>query len=398
MMRICHLYDGHERIRGRGSVPDVVWSLAHRTARQGHDVTVLERKWRGATLTEEDQGVRFCRLDLRTGADEPWTDVPYEMVRSPIGAARLLVDRVNFARAARSRVDGFDVVHAHLPFAAAVLATVDPRIAARMVYTAHLGETRRRVVEPAVSPDAWLARRTAKTVALNPAMARAFADRGVPDGRLSVIPNGVDVDRFEAVTGADRERVRAEYGLAGPIVLFVGSITPRKGVGDLLEAVGRVFPERDAHLVITGPADLDPEYTDAVRGRMAPEIADSVTITGFVPDKDLLALYDLAAVFVLPSSEEGSSVAVTEALAAGLPVVATDVPGTADQIDHGVEGLLFEPGDVDALATNLARLLDDHTERAAMAEAANRRAHRRSWERVIESYLDLYREVATADG
>lgn len=393
-MRIYHLYDGHERVRGRGSVPDVVWSLARRTADRDHDVVVIERQWRGTAPTEAVEGVTFRRLNLRTGADEPWVDVPYEMVGSLRGAVRLLVDRANFARAARPLLGGADVVHAHLPFAATVLATVDRDVAGRLVYTAHLGETERRVLEPTVSPDAWLARRAARTVALNPAMRDAFARRGVPDERLRVVPNGVDVGRFDGVPPDDRERVRVAHDIGGPVVLFVGSVTPRKRVDDLVAAAARVLPDRDAHLVVAGPLDLAPEYVASVREAVPPALADRVTFAGFVPDADLRALYDVASVFALPSAEEGSSVAVSEALAAGLPVVGTDIPGIADQVEHGEHGLLCPAGDVETLAAHLARLLEDREERDRMAAAARERAASRSWDEVVASYLDVYREVA----
>lgn len=393
-MRVAHLYDGHEKVLGEGSVPDVVWSLARRTAARGHDVTVVERRWRGTDATAERDGVRFRRLDLSTGADEPYEDVPYELVRSPVGAARLLADRLNFARAARPLFGDVDVVHAHLPFAAAVLATCCPSVARRTVYTAHLGETRRRVVDPVVSPDAWLARRAARTVALNPAMERAFADRGVPDRRLRVIPNGVDRRRFGDVDDAARERVRERYPLDGPVVLYVGTVTPRKRVVDLVTAAGRVLRNRDGALVVVGNLELDPDYVARAREAVPDAVADRVAFTGFVPESDLLALYDAADVFALPSAEEGSSVAVTEALAAGLPVAGTDVPGIAQQVEHGAHGLLCEPGDVDALAAHLATLLDDPARRAEMADAVGERARALDWDTAVDRYLEVYREVA----
>lgn len=97
-MEVVHLYDGHERVYdGRGSVPSVVWNLARETAAAGHEVTVLERRWDGLARRAEREGVAFRRMDLATGADEPWTRVPYEMVASPVGLARLVGDRTNFA-------------------------------------------------------------------------------------------------------------------------------------------------------------------------------------------------------------------------------------------------------------------------------------------------------------
>lgn len=393
-MRIVHLYDGHERVRGEGSVPEVVWNLARRMAARGHEVTVLERQWRGTTARSVHEGVVFRRLDLSTGSSEPYDQIPYEQVQTIPGALRLVIDRVNFARAAWSHVDGFDVIHAHLPFAANVLATLSSSVARRLVYTAHLGETRKRVVEPIVSPDAWLAKRAARTVTLNPTMQRAFIERGVPAGRLTVIPNGVDLARFADTDEPTRDRVRAAYDLESPIVLFVGTVTPRKRVQDLIDAAARVLPDQDAHLVVVGNLTLDSAYVESVRASVPSTIAGRVTFTGFVPEEELTALYALADIFVLPSAEEGSSIAVTEALAAGLPVVATDIPGIAQQVEHGTHGFLFPVGDTDRLGSHLACLLDDPGERARLADAVEEHATTLSWDRTVERYLAVYRDIA----
>lgn len=396
-MRVVHVYDGHERVHcGRGSVPDVVWNNARYTAAAGHDVRVLERQWQGLGPRATHEGVEFRRLRLPTGSREPWTDVPYEQVGDPVGTARLLVDRTAFALAALRRLPAdTDVVHVHLPFAANVLVTVAPWLRDRMVYTAHLGETEKRVTEPRFSPDAYLASRVARTVALNPGMRDAFVERGVPASQLSVVPNGVDTGRFDDVPADRQAAVGDRYDLSDrTVALFVGTVTPRKGVTDLVAAAGRAVGDReDVAVVVAGNLELDPAYVDEVRTAVADEgLEETVTLTGFVPEGDLRALYALADVFVLPSHEEGSSVAVTEALAAGLPVVATDIPGIEQQVDHGTHGLLCAPGDVDALAANLERLLDDEV-RTDFAAATHDRARELSWPSVTERLLSVYREV-----
>lgn len=399
-MRVVHLYDGHERVRdGRGSVPDVVWNNARHVARAGHDVWVLERQWRGLGPAATHDGVRFRRLDLPTGSDEPWTDVPYEMVRDPLGALRLVVDRTAFAMAALRRLpDDPDVVHVHLPFAAAVLATLRPGLARRMVYTAHLGETERRVTEPRFSPDVYLAKRAARTVALNDGMREAFLGRGVPASRVTVVPNGVDVGRFDDVPADRRRAVRRRYDLGdGPTLLFVGTVTPRKGVVDLVAATERAVGGRgdlEVDVVVVGDLDLDPEYVETVRRAVEDAgLEGTVTLTGFVDESELRALYATADGFVLPSYEEGSSVAVTEALAAGLPVVATRIPGVERQVADGRNGLLCDPGDVEGLAAAIRRLLDAE-DRAALGEESRRRAEELSWPSVTERLLSVYEEVA----
>lgn len=400
-MHVVHLYDGHEMVYdGRGSVPGVVWNLARETVERGHDVTVIERQWRGLDVATEHERVVFHRVPLATGSAEPWSELPYEMVSTPGGAARLVVDRTNFARASLSLLSHHspDVIHVHLPFAANVLATVAPRVRDRLVYTAHLGETEKRVVEPSFSPDVYLAKRTARTIALNPSMREAFARRGVPEATLETVPNGVDISQFDHVTDADRADVRAAFDIDSEVVaLFVGTVTPRKGALELAEAAGRVFPmdDADAEVVVVGNTEMEPEYVQSVRDAIADAgIGDDVTLTGFVSERDLAAMYDMADVVVLPSHEEGSSVAVAEALAAGVPVVGTRIDGIRQQIRHGTHGLLVEPGDVDELARHLRTLLVDDARRAEMAAAVDERARELSWSQVTADVLDVYREVA----
>lgn len=397
-MRIAHVYDGHEKVHGgRGSVPDVVWQLAHRTAATGHAATVIERQWAGLPKERVHDAVTFRRLNLATGSDEPWEDIPYRMISRPTGALRLLVDRANFARRARQVIKDIDpdVLHVHLPFAANILATAAPGLRNRLVYTAHLGETEKRVRNPRFSPDVYLANRTARTVVLNPTMKQAFVDRGVPSETLAVIPNGVDPTQFDGVSAEDRARVSTEYGVPSDavLVLYVGTVTPRKGVRDLVRAVS-MMDNATAHVAIVGRTDLDEEYVSDVERTIDEEGLDGrVTLTGFVSEADLHAMYDLADVFTLPSYEEGSSISVMEAIAAGLPVVGSRIDGISQQIEDGVHGSLVDPGDIAALSSSLDRLVSDDSLRAEMAAAMDGRARELSWDRVIDTTIDLYREV-----
>ncbi|WP_276300064.1 glycosyltransferase family 4 protein [Halorussus lipolyticus] len=427
-MKVLHLYDGHEQVHdGRGSVPNVVWNLARQTASAGHEVTVLERQWDGLDATAEHEGVAFRRLNLATGADEPWTRVPYEMVSSPVGLARLVGDRTNFALEALRHLRGldFDVLHVHLPFAASVLATVAPWLRDRMVYTAHLGELRLDALEDGgsgedapdaedgdstdeegglavpeivkrLSPDVYLANRAVETTVLNPEIREVFAARGVPESNLTVVPNGVDLNRFGDPDPAVIEEVEAKYGLADrPTLLFVGTVMPRKGVVDLIRAVEQVAESgHDFRLVVAGENDLDPEYTDRVRSLIREAgLGEQVELTGFVPAEELPALYALADVFVTPSLEEGFGMTVAEAMAAGTPVVGTRVGRIPWLLDDQRCGRVVEPGDAEAVGEAVAELLGDADSREEMGRRAEKRARNVSWEGVTDDVLSVYQEV-----
>jgi len=416
-LHVVHLYDGHEQVyEGRGSVPGVVWNLARETAAAGDDVTVIERQWAGLDAFATHEGVDFERLPLSTGADEPWERVPYEQVTSPVGVTRLVADRTNFALQAYRylRERSFDVLHVHLPFAASVLLTAAPGLADRTVYTAHLGELRLdaltedqqgsddagAVDAPAIlsvaSPDVYLARRAAHTTVLNDTIADGFAERGVDRSSLSVLPNGVDLDRFTNVSCSEVERVRDRYDLGDdPVLLFVGTIMPRKGVVDLLRAMG-TFAETGGsfQLLVAGEDDLDGEYVAEVRETAREEgVADSVGFPGFVPAEDLPALYAAADLFVMPSREEGFGMTVVEALATGTPVVGTRVGAIPEIVDEGVHGFTVDPDDPDALAAAIDRALEKFGDNDKIMTATRERAEEYSWDAVGTTCRRIYRRV-----
>lgn len=412
-MKIVHLYDGHEKIyQGRGSLPRIVWNIARRTAAHGHDVTVMERQWAGLSATDSHDGVNFQRLALRTGSNEPWADVPYEMVNSVSGMTRLMVDRLNFGLAARRMLDSieFDVLHVYLPFAANVLVTIAPRFRHRMVYTAQLGELRLNALTdqdedlkaPEIlevfSPDIYLAKRVGHTTVLNQSIKRIFEQNGVPSYKLTHIPNGVDIAKFSQVESDARERVAAKYNLEDrTIVLFVGTVMPRKGVLPLVKAADIVINDRDfsdIRVVIAGENDLDEEYTDEIREYIEKtDMNDNFVFTGYLTDSDLLPLYELSDIFVLPSFEEGFGMVVSEAMSTGTPAIGSAISGIDQQIEDEKTGYLVEPGNPDALAEKISELLENTEKRERMAERSERKAEQFSWDTIVEQYIDVYNSL-----
>lgn len=419
-MRVVHIYDGHEVIHdGQGSLPRIVWNVARRTAVRGHDVTVIERKWNGLRHVAEHEGVGFWRIETGTGSDEPWEEVPYEMVQSRSGLAKLLMDRTNFGLKVLRllRATDFDVVHVHLPFAANVLITVAPWLRFRMVYTAQLGELRLNALSdedgdgdddaasidvPAAvrrfSPDVYLARRVAYTTVLNPNVKRIFAQNGVPEQKLKHVPNGVDVEKFADVSRSDGDRLREKFDLGErSVVFFAGTIMPRKGVVELMQAASDVVDagHDDVRFLIAGETDLDEAYLERVEAIIADEgIEENVVFTGYLRDPDLLPAYKSADVFVLPSFEEGFGMVVSEAMAAGTPPVASRINGVKQQVADGETGMLVDPGASDQLASAIIELLDDAEKRRSMGERSQQRAQMFSWETVTDQYIELYENVA----
>ena len=199
--------------------------------------------------------------------------------------------------------------------------------------------------------------------------------RGVPGGKIATIPYGVDVERFrppESPRPAGRLRV-----------LFVGHLSQRKGIGYLLEAARRLRRLPGFELVLVG--------------RMIGAAAAFAPYEGLfrhvphVPFHEVHALFQDADIFAYPSLHEGSAFVTYEALASGLPVVTT--PNAGAVVRDGVEGYVVPIRDVDALVGRIERLHADPALRAAMSEAARRRALEFTWaayRRRVAAQLDAW--------
>jgi glycosyltransferase involved in cell wall biosynthesis len=172
-----------------------------------------------------------------------------------------------------------------------------------------------------------------------------------PEARIRVLPNPVDCDFFEA---AVQKRTPVPEG--GGTLLFLGAFGKRKGVFDLLAAMDSVRMSRpDAMLELGGDQEVK-----AVRDIISERgLSANVRVLGWVRGDDKIAAFGRAHILVLPSYQEGLPISVLEALAAGLPIVTTPVGGIPELIDEGVNGLLVEPGDTEALAGAIVMLLGD---------------------------------------
>jgi glycosyltransferase involved in cell wall biosynthesis len=210
----------------------------------------------------------------------------------------------------------------------------------------------------------------------------------------AVAAAGVDPTRIHAVLpGCDRLGERCEPPLPavdGRVrLLFLGSLTPRKGVLALVRAMAAVSSR--ATLTLVGPADRDLAYAAAVRAAIAGSPArDRIRVTGTLPDAGVAAALASHDLFVLPSLHEGFGIAIAEALAHGLGVIATTAGAIPEVVRDGREAILVPPGDERALAAALARAVDDAVLRAAMQAAAIVRA------RALPRWKDTQREFAEA--
>ncbi|HEX5368356.1 MAG TPA: glycosyltransferase family 4 protein [Dehalococcoidia bacterium] len=212
-------------------------------------------------------------------------------------------------------------------------------------------------------------------------------------GYYNIIPNGVEVERFEA---AQQPLPQLNDGMSN--ILFVGRLEKRKGLRYLLRAYVRVKAARpDTRLVVVGGGSS--------RQRRAYErwcdeagLRD-VVFAGYVSDADLPRYHHSAQVFCAPNTgNESQGIILLEAMAAGLPVVATNISGFAGVITHAADGMLVRPKDSDALAASLIELAGDADRRNEISQHARERAQHYSWDRVSQRVLSYYERLAYERG
>jgi 2-deoxystreptamine N-acetyl-D-glucosaminyltransferase/2-deoxystreptamine glucosyltransferase len=228
--------------------------------------------------------------------------------------------------------------------------------------------------------ERWLLPGADAVIALTPSTARMLRRDGIPAGRVRVIPPGHDPALF-ATAAAD-----PFPGLPRPRVAYLGRLAPQKDVGTLLEAFARLAAGTQLLLIGDGP-------DRAMLQRRAQAFGSRVHFAGFVPHAAVPAVLQHVDLLVLSSLYEDLSSALIEAMAAGLPVVATSVGGTAELVHDGVNGLLVAPRDPAALAAAVSRILADPAAAARLSAAARRTAAAYAWPDLARNVLDVYQQV-----
>lgn len=343
-----------------GGVQVHVRELAERLLARRHDVVVL--------------------TPARHRPSQPWVvqvgapvDIPYNASNAPIDP------RPWSRRRVREELARFapDVVHAHQPTApsTAMWALLEAR--APVVGTFHSGATRARLYDLAAPVLRRVMRRLAVRIAVSE-RAAAF-ERARIGGEWEIVPNGVDVARFAG--GAPRD-----LG-SGVKLLFVGRLDERKGFRVAVESFGSLATERpDLRLVVAG----DGPHRDAPDA-LPPGVRDRVMMLGAVPNADLPRVLAACDVYLGPATGgESFGIVLVEAMAAGLPVVASDIPGYDEVVRPGLDALLVPPRDPAALAAAVARVLDETGLADRLGTGGRERAASFDWEVVVGRLEDIY--------
>ncbi len=306
-------------------------------------------------------------------------DVPFGGTVAPICFSRRSFRKI------RGLIDVFepDVVHVHEPLSPSTSMLATFATSAPLVATFHAFAERSRLMEVAAPALRTVSRRIGATIAVSKAAA-GFAARAVRT-EMEIVPNGTDVERWAhpaSVAGGLPD---------GRRILWAHRLDPQKGFPVAVRAYARLASELDdVYLVVAG----DGRDRDAI-GLLSEQDRARVVMLGAVPNDDLPAYHAAADVFVAPAvGQESFGIVLVEAMAAGVPVVASDIPGYREVVRDGVDGLLVPPRDPTALAAALRRVLGDPELASSLVRAGRERAREYSWEVVAPRIEAIYRRVA----
>ncbi len=379
-----------------GGLETVVDTLLRQQSADGHDVALVTR-WRQAKAARAAQpGYRVLALPPSVKSKKP----PFRYT-----APTWPVSRAVSWHHARHK---FDIWHAHWIFPTGSL--VRPalnRIGAPLVMTAHgadvnVDEASGYGYRQFPDQDLRVRREIAEArhlTAISGHIEDQLVSLGAALGQISTIPNGVN---YEAISAAnvDVGRVRAELGVPADakVMLTISRNQPSKGLHHIAGILKRLGDRGDVYWIIVGDgADaLQPDFQKAGvadRVRFVPTLRKDGSDNSTAPPESLIRLYHAADLFVFPTYSEAFGLVALEAMAAGLPVVASDVGGLRSMIQSGENGVLEPAGDEEAFAAAIRALLINNAHRQSISNMACQTAAGMDWKVVSGAYVSLYHDI-----
>ena len=370
-----------------GGIAPHVYDLSRSLARLGIEVIVVTCDFPGAPERETLDGVEIHRVDSYGSPSPDFASWTYLMnMNLKRYAAELL----------RSGSE-IDLIHGHDWLVAEAAVGLKHLFRTPFIATIHSTEYGRRngihtdYQKMIHQTEVWMANEAWCSICCSDYMAShvSFA-LGLPRENISVIPNGVDPEKFRPPF--DKESFRKTYATPKErIVLFVGRMVHEKGVDVLLEAANTVLRFVDAKFVFVGEG-----YLKDTLAKKAFDygIGARVYFTGFLDDPTVKRLYRSADVCVVPSLYEPFGIVAIEAMAAGSPVVVSDVGGLSEIVQHDSTGLKVYPSDANSLAWGILRILSDKKHADALAKQATERAMQvYNWGSIARRTAEVYGKV-----
>ena len=347
-------------------------------------------------LKERGHEVAIVTNNRTTGKEEDLEKRGIELIKIPGIVSPLLEVNVTYGLKSSEELNeflkDFDIIHSHHAFTPLALKAVK---AGRAMRRATLLTT--HSISFAHESKLWEAlgftislftdylKYPHRIIAVSRA-AKAFIEH-FTDVPISIVPNGVDDKRFSPTK--EKDKIKAKFGIKGNVVLYVSRMSYRKGPHVLLNAFSKI---EDATLVIVGSGEMLP-FLKAQAKFLG--IEDRVVFMGYVSDDLLPEIFKMADIFVLPSvSSEAFGIVVLEAMASGVPVIATDVGGIPEVLKENEAGLLVPPGNELELRNAIQKLLNNEELRKWYGINGRKAVEEKySWDKVVVEIEKVYEEI-----
>ncbi|MBI2984381.1 MAG: glycosyltransferase family 4 protein [Candidatus Kerfeldbacteria bacterium] len=358
-----------------GGVTEHVWHLGHELQRRGHQVTVIT----GSARDDDNHGLRVLRHGFQIPVMSNGANV-YLTVGWKLGR---LLQRIEQA-------ERFDLVHIQAPLDPGL-----PLIASKAMRTPKVGtyHTARQASGgwleriPAIFRSVFLdaVGKINHHIAVSPA-AEEFVHRYFPAVDLTIIPNGVDVERFSPSVPAV-----AKYRDGRLTILFVGRMDPRKGAKFLFAALPYIERRLKNYRVLVVGTGWMQKYYDAL---IPHHLRRRVEFAGYISPEELPRYYRSADIYCSPATgNESFGIVLLEAMASGVPIVASDIDGYRWVVEPGQEGLLVPPRSPPHLANAIVELADNDRQRRQMGELGRAKAMQYAWPKVVDRIEAVYRQI-----
>ena len=368
-----------------GGIARVVHDLSKRLIKDGHEVTVVTYKDGDVPYYENDKGVDVYRVDNYMIHPNNFIDWIMQLNFNMIAKATEVINKEG----------GFDVIHAHDWLVTYAAKSLKQSFNLPMVATIHATEAGRNSgihddTQRYINDTEWLLTYEATEVIVNSNYMKGHVQGlfGLPFDKISVIPNGINLNNF---TGIERDYdFRRRFAMDNEkIILYVGRLVYEKGVQHLISAMPKILDHyHDSKLVIAGKGGMLDELKAQVDSM---GLSNKVYFTGYLNQKEVQKMYKCADVAVFPSTYEPFGIVALEAMLAGIPTVVSDIGGLNEIVEHGVNGMKSYAGNPNSIADSVLSLLfDQQLAMNVTKNAKNKVKNEFNWQKIAQDTHYIY--------
>lgn len=368
-----------------GGIARVVHDLSKRLIKDGHEVTVITYRDGNVPEYENDKGVEVYRVDNYMIHPNNFIDWIMQLNFNMIAKATEVIKKEG----------GFDVIHAHDWLVTYAAKSLKQSFNLPMVATIHATEAGRNSgihddTQRYINDTEWLLTYEATEVIVNSNYMKGHVQGlfGLPFDKISVIPNGINLNNF---TGIDRDYdFRRRFAMDNEkIILYVGRLVYEKGVQHLISAMPKILENyHDSKLVIAGKGGMIDELKSQVESM---GLSNKVYFTGYLNQKEVQKMYKCADVAVFPSTYEPFGIVALEAMLAGIPTVVSDIGGLNEIVEHGVNGMKSYTGNPNSIADSVLSLLfDPQLAMNVTKNAKNKVKDEFNWQKIAQDTHYIY--------